>query len=253
MHAADITFVILTKNEAHNIADCLLSLPSGSAAIVYDTDSSDNTLAIAASLGAQVIQARWNGFVRTRAAAAASVKTSWTFMLDADERLSIALRDELDRVAPAEDVLAFSVARRNWFCGKWLRSAGWWPDRLVRLFRTGRASVSSADNADVHETWTVHGHTDALSEPLEHFSYRNVNDYWRKFRRYTDLEAASQKPSFTRAALAWASVPFQCGWLLLCRGGLMEGWRGMLVSVGSSLYPAVAATKSSLPTQRRSD
>jgi glycosyltransferase involved in cell wall biosynthesis len=246
MRHADITFVILTKNEARNIAQCLASVPAGSQALVYDAMSSDQTVGIARSLGAQVVRSPWQGYVRTRAAAARHVSTPWTFMLDADERLTISLRDELARLEPPADVTAYSVPRRNWFCGKWMRCAGWWPDRLVRLFRTGTAHVSARSDqrdADLHETWRTSGRCAQLTEPIEHYSYRTVTDYWRKFVRYTDLEGRSGRASGLRLAAAWLGAPLRFAWLLFARGGLVEGWRGMVVCLGSAFYPAVSAAK----------
>lgn len=246
MRDADITFVILTKDEARNIADCLQSLPSGAPALVYDALSSDETASIAGSLGAEIVQAPWLGYVRARAAAAAMVSTPWTFMLDADERLSIALREELAALVPQESVTAFSVPRRNWFCGRWIRSAGWWPDRLVRMFRTGTAEVvakSGESGADLHETWRTEGHCVGLNGPIEHFSYQSTSAYWRKFVRYTNLEAQTAASSSFDTLASWLAAPLRFGWLAVARGGLLDGWRGMVVCAGSALYPAVAAAK----------
>jgi glycosyltransferase involved in cell wall biosynthesis len=246
MRNADITFVVLTKDEAHNIEDCLRSLPDASRALVYDAMSSDSTVAMACSLGATVVQAPWDGYVRARAAAANLVSTPWTFMLDADERVTIALREELADLAPPDEATAYSVPRRNWFCGRWIRSAGWWPDRLVRLFRTGSAQVqgkSGEPAAAVHETWRTNGRCLELAEPIEHYSYRATRDYWRKFSRYTALEAQSSDGEGLGAVAQWLAVPLRFGWLMIGRGGIVEGWRGAFVCAGSAVYPAVVATK----------
>jgi glycosyltransferase involved in cell wall biosynthesis len=243
---ADITFVILTRNEAHNIEACLASLPPNAHALLCDSASQDDTTARARALGATVVEAPWTGFVPARAAAAELVRTPWTFMLDADERLTLALTNELRALAPPQDVVAYSVARRNFFCGQWVRSAGWWPDRLVRLFRTGRASVvarSPHGEVSVHETWQPHGSGAALREPIDHYSYASTDQYRTKFARYTDLEAASGQRSFGALAGAWLLVPLRFAWLLLARQGILDGWRGVYVSAGSALYPAVVAAK----------
>lgn len=246
MQNADITFVILTKDEARNIAACLHSLPEDSPALVYDALSSDDTQTQARALGATVVQAPWVGYVAARTAAAALVRTPWTFMLDADERLTTALREELARLDPPADVLSYSVPRRNWFCGRPIRCAGWWPDRLVRLFRTGRARVqatSANEEASVHETWRSEGPGDELKNPLEHFSYASLDQYRDKFARYTDLEAQTGNGSLLAQARAWLIVPLRFCWYMIARGGVLEGWRGAFVCAGSALYPAVVATK----------
>ncbi len=240
MYSADITFVILTKDEATDIAACLRSLPAGSRALVYDAQSADATTEIARSLGAQVMVAPWLGFAAAREHAATQVTTAWTFMIDADERITPELAAELQRLDPLPAVMAYSVARRNWFCGRWIRSAGWWPDRLIRLFRTGQARIAAAA---VHETWTPTGVSAQLRAPLDHYSYEDVAEYRRKFSRYTTLEAQTQDCGLVGVVAAWLLMPLRAIWFLVRRGGVLDGWRGVYVSVASALYPAVVATK----------
>ncbi len=246
MRSADITFVIITKNEERNIASCLGSLPGQSAVTVYDAFSTDSTVGIAVSLGAAVVQAPWGGYVQARTSAARQVTTPWTFMLDADERISPELMREIDALEPPDDVGGYSIPRRNHFCGRWIRSSGWWPDRLVRLIRTGRARMTargSGANA-VHETWLPEGRTLDVQSAIDHYSYKSVADYRRKFALYTGLEAQAQSSGLSTVILAWGTAPLRLAWNLVRHGGLLEGWRGVYVCSGSALYPAVVATKS---------
>jgi hypothetical protein len=215
---------------------------------VYDARSEDTTAQLAASCGARVVGADWQGFAIARKAAAALVTTQWTFMLDADERLTDGGCAELRGCNPSAETLAYSVPRKNFFCGRWIRGAGWWPDRLVRLFRTGAAKITSPSGSAasaVHERWEVDGAIARLTEPIEHYSYSSVGSYRSKFARYTSLEAANQKGriSFASLAAAEALVPFRAAWLLIVRGGILDGWRGAYVSLGSACYPAVVKWK----------
>ena len=246
MNSADITFVILTRNEAANIGACLASLPASSRSIVYDAMSTDRTGDIARSAGATVVSAPWQGFRRARGAAAQLVTTPWTFMLDADERISSDLAAQLQGLQPGPDVGGYSMPRRNHFCGRWIRSAGWWPDRLVRLFRTGKAQLVARgpSSQGVHETWHPSGECLVLSAPIEHYSYTSADGYRRKFALYTDLEASGARGTLTGAIGAWLIVPARFAWYWLRRGGIFEGWRGAFVCAGNSAYPAVVATKS---------
>lgn len=249
---ADITFTILTKNEAANIAACLRSLPAQSRALVYDAESDDATVDVARSLGARVAIAPWAGFAQAREHAHAMVQTPWTFMLDADERITPELARELAGLEPPQEVSAYSLPRRNWFCGRWIKGAGWWPDRLVRLFRTGRARLTARGTSGVHETWVPLGKSAELVAPLDHYSYTEVGSYRRKFAIYTELEAQAMKAGAGRVIAAWLSVPLRATWLLLRRGGILEGWRGIYISAGSAAYPAVVATKSWLHSRASS-
>ena len=246
MHSADITYVILTKNEAANIGACLRTVPAQSTILVYDAFSEDATTELARSFGARVIQAPWAGYGRARGDAAAQVKTAWTFMLDADERVTSELGFEIEALQPPDTIAGYSVARRNYFCGRWIRSCGWWPDRLVRLFRTGQATIVArgSGNDSVHEAWQVRGDCAQLRAPLDHFSYASIEEYHRKFAIYTGLESQGVRAGFGQVIAAWLAVPLRALFYLVRRGGIVEGWRGAYVCTGSALYPAVVATKS---------
>jgi len=242
MRSADITFVILTRDEAADIGDSIASLPAGSKILVYDAESSDATRAIAAERGAQVVVAPWSGFVEARLSAARLVETTWTFMLDADERLSRALVDELLAIDEADDVSGYSMPRRNVVCGRWIRGAGWWPDRLVRLFRSGRARLESRAGG-LHERWRCDGRTQTLRAPIVHLSYPTLAEYRRKFAAYTGIEAGGRRSSLARVAGAWLLFPIRAAWLYGARGGILDGWQGAYVSAASAAYPAVVETK----------
>jgi glycosyltransferase involved in cell wall biosynthesis len=215
---------------------------------VYDAESGDGTAAAARALGATVVSRPWLGFARARVDAAALVRTPWVFMLDADERLTPDLRAEIAALEPPDDIDAYSVARMNFFCGRWIRGAGWWPDRLVRLFRNGRV-VIEARNVDsqrsIHETWSAAGGCAQLRAPLEHHSYPTVESYREKFARYTSLEAEAMRGRSALGALigAWLMAPLRSLWLLIGRRGILDGWRGAYVSVASACYPAVVRWK----------
>lgn len=245
MDPSEITFVVLTKNEAARIGDCLASLPGGAKALVYDSASTDDTAALASNAGARVVDGPWHGFAQTRLDAVALVDTPWTFMLDADERLSPELSSEITALDPPAEIDAYSVPRRNFFCGRWIRGAGWWPDRLIRLFRTGRAAIHSRGNgmAALHETWTVQGAPAELRAPLDHYSYASLADYRRKFKRYTDLEASAKTPDAFALASASLVAPLRALWLLLGRGAIADGWRGAYIAWCSALYPVAVAAK----------
>ncbi len=179
MNPSDITFVVLTKDEAPRITGCLASLPSGSNALVCDSQSADGTADLARDAGARVVDAPWRGFAQSRLDAAALVTTPWTFMLDADELITPELSLELTSLDVTSQTAAYSVPRRNYFCGNWIRGAGWWPDRLVRLFRTGHATLAARHGGDaaVHETWVPDGACGELASPLEHHSYESLAEY----------------------------------------------------------------------------
>jgi glycosyltransferase involved in cell wall biosynthesis len=251
LNLTDVTFVILTKNEAARIDDCLASIPAGCPMLVYDSQSKDGTVELARGRGARVVDAAWHGFAQTRVDAAALVNTPWTFMLDADERLSSELSTELESLDPAPDIVAYSMPRRNYFCGSWVRGAGWWPDRLVRLFRTGHAGITSRHGGEgaLHETWQPDGACAALAAPLDHYSYATLAEYRAKFERYTSIEAAASPADPLAVVSASSLFPVRVLWLLFGRGALLDGWRGAYIAWCSALYPVAVAAKAARRAQ----
>ncbi len=253
MNCADITFVVLTRNEAANIRDCLASAPAQSPKLVYDAESGDDTISLARAAGANVEITPWEGYLRARNAAAEMVRTPWTFMLDADERLSRELAAELESLQPAEGVVAFSVPRRNWFCGKWIRGCGWWPDRLVRLFKTGSTQLqahAAASAAALHERWQPRGEWRPLQSPLDHFTYPTIEAYRRKFQLYTTLEAQARTASLALLVSAWLTMPLRALWLYFVKGGVFDGWRGLFIATASAMYPVAVAGKARAAAKR---
>ena len=246
MDLAALTFVVLTRNEERNLGDCLASIPTGARSLIYDAESTDATLRVARERGAQVAVEPWRGFAIARGAAEQLVTTQWLFILDADERVTEELRTELQALQLSDGIDAYEVPRANYFCGRWIRGAAWWPDRQVRMYRKGRARLTSRDERSLaagHVYYVAPGRTGVLRGPLIHHSYESIDDYRRRFKRYTDLEAGAGPASFGDLVLSWLVMPLRAGWLLLGRRGLLDGWRGVYVSIASALYPAVVAAK----------
>jgi glycosyltransferase involved in cell wall biosynthesis len=156
---ARLTVIVITKNEAHNIADCLASVAFADEWVVLDNASSDNTAELAKACGAVVhTTADWPGFGIQKNRALAYATGDWVLSLDADERVSTALRVEIERVIQASahpsgaaneacDVdgasLAYEIPRLSSYCGQYMLHSGWYPDRVLRLFQRDAAHFSS--------------------------------------------------------------------------------------------------------------
>jgi glycosyltransferase involved in cell wall biosynthesis len=245
---------VLARDEELNLPRALESVPSGSALLVIDAESTDATVERARAFGADVVVRPWAGFVATRRFALAHVRTEWTFMLDADERLDDDLRRSMIEATPPEGVAGLRVRRVNSFCGRPLRAGAWGRDRPLRLFRTERASLvaapASGGTSDVHERWTVDGAIDDLPGTLLHDSYPTISSYRKKFARYTSIEAAGLSPSRGRVARALVEFLPRAGFSLFVRGGVRDGWRGAFVAFASAWYPVVASWKALRATER---
>jgi glycosyltransferase involved in cell wall biosynthesis len=206
--------------------------------LVLDAESTDETVAVARAHGADVDVRAWNGYVDARRYALGRVRTAYTFMLDADELLSDGLRDALATGLGAAD--GYRVRRVTMLAGRAVRAAGWSAERLVRCFRTDRATVvadSVGGGADLHERWVVDGNVADLPGLIIHDSYPTIASYFEKYDRYTSIEAAGIVPSPLGVLAAAALVPPRVAWLWLRYGAWRDGWRGAFVAWHSARYP----------------
>jgi glycosyltransferase involved in cell wall biosynthesis len=207
---------------------------------VLDAESTDDTVAIARARGAQVETHAWEGFVAARRYALARVRTPWTLMLDADERLDPALRAAI--LGAPEDVAGYRLHRSTTLCGAPVRTAGWSSETLLRLFRTDRARLeanSVGGGADLHERWVVDGPSAVLAGTIVHDSYPTLASYRAKFARYTGIEAAALGPSRIALARELLLFPLRVLWSIAKYGGWRDGWRGLFVAWESARYRVV--------------
>lgn len=227
----NLSVIIITRNEAHNIAACLASVAFANEWIIVDSGSTDGTVGIAREAGAQVIETPdWPGFGAQKNRALATAKGEWILSLDADERVCVELREEIlaTMTAPRHD--AYEMPRLSSFCGRFVRHGGWYPDHIVRLFKRGIGSFS--DNL-VHERVIVKGVSGRLRQPLIHYSYRNDDDYLRKLAQYSSLGAKQAFSSGKRAGfcatLLHAVAAFTRCYLI--KRGFLDGKVGLMVAL----------------------
>lgn len=243
MNAAEITAVILTRDEERNLPRALTSLPRGMHVLVVDACSRDHTVQFARGSGAEVLQREWTDFVDARRFALAQVRTPWTLMIDADEALDDVLREAI--VKSAGDADAYVVLRTTYFCGRPMRL--WRNEPLARLFRVGRATLearpAAGGRAQLHERWRSKGSVAELEGTLLHFSYPDYATYRAKYDAYTTQEAAGMQWSALRATGTLLTAPLRFLRLALVKGALLDGSRGIYVAYKSAMYPAVVAWK----------
>jgi len=180
--------VILTKNEAHNIGDCVASLRGGTdAVVVWDSLSTDDTREIARQAGAVVIQRPFDNYAAQRQAVLDSVDAKWILFVDADERATPQLLAEIESVLGAEACDGYWIPRHNYIVGYRMQGGGFFPDYQLRLLRRGRARY--VPEREVHEIVEVDGEEGHLQTPLIHYNYDNWALFFRKQRAYAAYEA----------------------------------------------------------------
>lgn len=237
--------VVITKNEAVNIRDCLSSIRWADELVVVDAESRDRTVDLAREYTAKVFVRPWPGFGPQKNFGITQTSSEWILILDADERVTADLRTEIQRYVerwtPGLPV-AYRVPRRNFYYGGWVRGAGVYPDYQVRLFRKGTAHYN---DVAVHENLLVEGEIGTLTGHLDHYTERKIHDHFRKFSLYTTL-AAQEKAKTVRTVhpvdLLFRPLVVLCKAYVL-KHGYRDGVRGLIVCVFASMYTFVKYAK----------
>jgi glycosyltransferase involved in cell wall biosynthesis len=228
---APLSVAIIVKNEAGNLPDCLRSVAFARQIVVVDSGSEDETLRIASDFGCDVFNEPWRGFGLQKQFAVEQCREAWILVLDADERISSGTAHVIRRVVDSSTASAgYSFPRRNYFQGRWIRHAGWWPDRVVRLFQKGHGRITETA---VHEAVVVEGRIDALDVPIDHWTESRLGPILQKIDRYSTLGAeeafAAGRRSTLWGALLRAEMTFFQDYLL--RGGVLDGAQGLTLAV----------------------
>jgi len=227
-----ISAVIITRNEAHNIARCLISLQLlVDEVIVVDAESTDDTARIATEHGARVIVRAWTDYSDQKNFANAQARGPYILSMDADEAISAELRAALMDATKKGLAGAYRFNRLTNYCGTWVRHGGWYPDAKVRLFpKVG----TSWQGEHVHEELQLAPETivHQLDGDLLHYSYPTVSSHEQRIERYSDLHArkllaAGKRPGLLKRTLS-PVVKFFQGYVL--RLGFLDGKAGYTIA-----------------------
>lgn len=232
-----LSVAIITKNEAENLQACLQSIAFARQIVVVDSGSTDATLQIAAEFGCEIYNENWLGFGPQKQSAIDKCHEPWILVLDADERIpqetAIVIREIVSNPHIKKEA-GFSFCRKNYFQGRWVKHAGWWPDRIIRLFRkeTGRMTKAS-----VHEAVEIKGLVGALDVPIEHFTESRLGKILQKIDHYSTLGAqeAFQKGKRSSTGMAFLRAFFTFFQDYLLRGGILDGMPGLTLAVTDSI------------------
>ena len=184
-----LSAVIIAKNESAKIRDAIASVSFADEIIVIDSESADDTVAIAEEMGARVIVNPWMGFSKQKQFGVDHASNDWILSIDADERVSPELRHELQnlRVDGDGEVVAFSVPRLSFYLGRPILHCGWYPDRQVRLFDRRRAKWNGRT---IHESVETDGVVGKLFGNLFHYSVDDSSHHHRMIgERYAPMSA----------------------------------------------------------------
>jgi len=230
-----LSVAIITKNEAENLPACLESISFAVQIVVVDSGSTDDTIRIATDYGCETYQEKWRGFGPQKQLAIDRCKEPWVLLLDADERVPAeTARVILDVINRDKITVGCSFPRRNYFQGRWIKHAGWWPDRIVRLFRNGSGRM---DEAMVHEAVVVTGEIEHLTAPIDHYTESRLDRILMKIDNYSTIGAQEAFAAGQRATI-WGAFLRAKHTLLqdyLLRGGFLDGQQGLTLAVTDSV------------------
>ena len=227
-----VSAVLITRNAADQLDECLASLAFADEILVVDSGSDDGSLEIAARHGARVIDKDWMGFGRQKQYAVEQAKNDWVLCLDADERVSPELARSIALALVAPQTPVYRMARRNRFLGRWLSHGEGYPDWNLRLFDRKEARWS---DDPVHEKVLYAVTPGTLDGDLLHESATDLADYLAKQNRYTSLAAEQLHANGRRAGLAVLALSPLVRFVkfYLFRLGFLDGVPGLIhISIG---------------------
>lgn len=236
MEKIPLSVAIITKNEEENISQCLQSIAFAGQIVIVDSGSTDATMQIAARFNCEIYNEEWRGFGPQKQSAIDKCREPWVLVLDADERIGPDTADIIKKIITDPDVreAGFSFPRKNYFQGRWIKHAGWWPDRIVRLFRKEAGRMSTAI---VHESVEVQGTVGALNAAIEHYTESRLSKIIQKIDRYSTLGAQTAfkegKRSSTGGAFLRAFFTFVQDYFF--RLGILDGMPGLTLAVTDSI------------------
>ncbi len=230
-----LSVILITRNEESNLDDCLASLEGiAQQIVVVDSNSTDRTLEIASKHGAlMAYPTDWPGFGPQKNRALDLATCDWVLSLDADERLTPALKSEiLTAIHHSAHVDCFAIPRLSWYCGRFIRHSGWNPDYVDRLFKRGTARFS--DDL-VHERLIPKGAVAKLENPMLHYSFMNYEQVLDKLNRYSTASAeqafAKGKTSNPLKAVLHGMWAFVRTYIL--RAGFLDGPQGFALAISN--------------------
>lgn len=232
-----ISVIIIAKNEAANIVDCVLSAALVSNdIIVADNGSTDNTPTLATKAGARVLKVPWKGYGQTRNEAAAMAGNDWVLALDADERITPQFATAINNLLLTHTSILYGCKRENFLAAKKIRFGEWGRDKVYRLYNKQQAWW---DLMLVHENITGNNISKKIiTGSLLHYTIKDMAEYQEKTILYAQLSANKYAAQGKKASLVkrFISPVFSFLQNYIFRMGFLDGREGFIIAYSSSRY-----------------
>ncbi|MBK9099145.1 MAG: glycosyltransferase family 2 protein [bacterium] len=224
-----ISVIVITKDEEKNISDCLQSVEWADEIIVVDSESTDKTIELAKQFTDKVIIKKWEGYVPQKRFALSLATNEWVLSLDADERVTPELKEEIMNLDP-DDFNGFKIRRKNFLMDKEITSCGWEKDFQLRLMKKSKADFS---NRLVHEKFIVDGKISVLKNPMLHYTFSSFSDYLAKINRYSSLKSQElfQKKKRVNGWIIFSHTVSAFFAFFFIRRGFKDGVYGLIISL----------------------
>ncbi len=235
--STELAAVILACNEAENIVPCVESVRwADQVFVILDTRNADDTPALAAQAGAEVITNRFENYAQQRNDALRLVQAEWILFIDADERSSAEQAAEVRATLQHPAHHGYWIPRHNYIFGRLTLHAGWYPDYQMRLLHRGHARYDPLRH--VHELVILDGEPGYLTVPFVHFNYRDLRQFRAKQRRYVAFDAHILQQQGIRPRLHkfFTRPLWQFWWRFVALQGYKDGWHGLRLSLLMAWY-----------------
>ncbi|MCU0723734.1 MAG: glycosyltransferase family 2 protein [Planctomycetes bacterium] len=232
-----VSAVVIVYNEEKNLPGCLDSLKWADEIVVVDSHSTDRTVEIARRYTDRVLQKDYQGHIDKKRFAVSQAAHDWVFSLDADERPTPELVEEVRGVlaGKGEGYAGFDMPRITWHLGRWIRHGEWYPDRVTRLFRR---SLQRYEGTEPHDKVVLEGKRGRLRGRILHYNYRDFAHQIERVQAYSE-QAAKAMDAEGRSAGVWNLALRPAFKFLKCyvlRLGFLDGWAGFIIAVASAFY-----------------
>ena len=238
----NISAVIICKDEEDNISDCLKSVNWVGEIIVVDGGSSDSTVELAKEFTDKVVFNEWDGYTNQRKYALGLVQTDWVLVLDADERCTDELMQEIiSKLDSTETKDGYKIPRKSFFLGKWIKHSGWYPGYQIRFFNKNKTTVTERL---VHEGYEISGDVGVFKSDILHYTVKSLSDFMSRVNHYSTLAAAeklnkkivNKKDLFIRPPMAFIREYF-------FKKGFLDGVHGLMVAYFNAITNALTYMK----------
>lgn len=232
-----LSVVIITKDEGENLRRTLESVRFADEIVIVDSGSSDDTVVIAREYTPLVVAQDWLGFSGQKNYAISLASHDWILSLDADEVVSVPLQQQIREVVTGGSAFeAYSLRRKNFFLGTWMKHAGFYPDRKIRLFKRGTAQFEARE---VHESIHCSGRVAHLDADIDHYAYPTLEIYIEHQNRYSTLGARRLSEQGRRSSIVIDVLLrplFGFVYNYFFRLGFCDGRKGFLLNFYQAVY-----------------